>query len=140
VKGLVELMLDGGSAENPGNSYHIGPDPAEGFPRFIRSLVHGHAEWPPQFQPESARLERAEFEGEPIVLGLRTYPGREEALTSVFRFEEHDGRIARLRSYAFCPEILGEIGQTLGRPVITGLYRAPTPTPGADWPAPAPPR
>jgi RNA polymerase sigma-70 factor (ECF subfamily) len=134
--GLVALMLHGASAENPGNSFHVGPDPAEGFPRFLHAVVHGHAEWPPRFQPESARLVRSEFEGEPIVLGLRTYPGREEALTSIFRFEEEDGRIARIRSYAFCPETLREVGASLGLPVLTGLYRAPTPAPGADWPEP----
>jgi RNA polymerase sigma-70 factor, ECF subfamily len=140
VNGLVALMLDGASAENLGNSFHVGPDPAEGFPRFLHAVVHGHAEWPARFQPESARLERVEFEGEPIVLGLRTYPGREEALTSIFRFEEEDGRIARIRSYAFCPETLRAVGQSLGRRVLTGLYRAPTPAPGASWPAPGPSR
>ena len=136
VKGLVGLMLHGGAAENPGNSFHIGPDPSEGFPRFLRSVVHAHPEWPPQFQPESKRLERVEFEGEPIVLAFRTYPGREEALTSILRFEERDGRIARIRSYAFCPETIRAVGELLGVSVLTGLYRAPTPAPGADWPEP----
>src|SRR2546422_3464087 len=74
VPGLLGLMLDGGSAENPGNSFHIGSDPVEGFPRFVRSVVHGHAEWPPQFLPESRRLERVEFEGELIVLVFCTLP------------------------------------------------------------------
>ena len=134
VNGLVSLMLEGGSAENVGNSFHLGPDAEVGYPRFLRSVVHGHPEWPPAFQPESERFARVEFEGEPIVLGLRTYPGREEALTSVFRFEEQDGRIARLRSYAFCPETVRAVGEALGLRVLTGLYRAPTPAPGADWP------
>jgi RNA polymerase sigma-70 factor (ECF subfamily) len=137
IDGLVALMLDGGSAENPGNSFHVGPDAIEGFPRFMHSVVHGHAEWPPQFQPQSARLERVNFEGEPIVLGFRTYPGREEALTSVFRFDEREGRIARIRSYAFCPETIRAVGESLGLRVLTGLYRAPTPAPGAEWPEPA---
>jgi RNA polymerase sigma-70 factor (ECF subfamily) len=140
VDGLVALMLAGGAAENPGNSLHVGPDAAEGFPRFLRSVVHGHAEWPPQFQPESARLERVSFEGEPIVLGFRTYPGREEALTTVFRFEEREGRIARIRSYAFCPETIRAVAEALGVPVRTGLYRAPTPAPGAEWPEASPSR
>lgn len=129
-------MLESGSAENPGNSFHIGSDPVEGFPRFMRSVVHGHAEWPPQFQPESRRLERVEFEGESIVLAFCTFPGREEELVSVFRFAERDGRIARIRSYIFCPETIQEVGERLGVPVLTGLYRAPTPEPGAEWPEP----
>jgi RNA polymerase sigma-70 factor (ECF subfamily) len=138
LPGLVALMADGASAENPGNSIHVGPDPVEGYPRFLRSVVFGHPEWPAAFAPERQRLVRADFEGEPIVLGLRTYPGREESLTTVFRFEEDAGRIARIRSYAFCPETLRELGSRLGVPVLTGLYRAPTPAPGKEWEAPGP--
>jgi RNA polymerase sigma-70 factor (ECF subfamily) len=134
VKGLVALMIEGGSAENPGNSFHVGPDSAEGFPRFLRSVVHGHVEWPPQWQPESERLERVTFQGEPMVLAFRIYHGSEEALTSIFRFEEREGRIARIRSYAFCPETMRAVGAILGVRVLTGLYRAPTPAPGVDWP------
>ena len=136
VKGLTDLMLAGGSAENLGNSYHVGADPEQGFPRFLRALAHGHPEWPPQFQPLARRLERVEFEGEPIVLSFVTMPGRAEALVSIFRFEEHDGRIARIRSYFFCPETMRAIGERLGLRVLTGLYRAPTRAPGEDWPEP----
>jgi RNA polymerase sigma-70 factor (ECF subfamily) len=134
VKGLVALMLEGASAENVGNSFHIGLDPEEGVPGFLRAVVHGHSEWPPQFQYESARLERAELEGEPILLALTTRRGR-EALEAVFRFEERDGRIARIRAYAFCPETMRGVGEALGRRVRAGIYRAPTPAPGASWPA-----
>jgi RNA polymerase sigma-70 factor (ECF subfamily) len=136
LPGLVALMTDGASAENPGNSIHIGPDPAHGYPRFLRSVVFGHPEWPAAFTPERERLVRADLDGEPIVLGLRTYPGREESLTTVFRFEEQGGRIARIRSYAFCPETLREVGERLRLPVLTGLYRAPTPAPGVEWAQP----
>src|SRR5262245_52804818 len=131
-------MLEGGSAENPGNSLHIGSDPVEGFPRFLRSVVHGHPEWPPRFRPESRRLERVEFDGEPIVLFFCTFPRREARLVSVFRFEEQDGLIARIRSYIFCPETVREVGEKLGLPVLTGLYRAPTPGPGEEWARSAP--
>jgi hypothetical protein len=41
-----------------------------------------------------------------------------------------DGRVARLRGYAFCPETMREVGAALGVPVRTGLYRYPTPAPG----------
>lgn len=138
LRGLVALMLEGGSAENPGNSYHVGTGPG-GFARFLRSVVYGHAEWPAAYRPESERLVRAELDGEPLVLVLRRYPDREEALTAVLRFEERDGRIARLRSYAFCPETMQEIGERLGLRVLTGLYRAPTPAQGAEWPEPPAP-
>jgi RNA polymerase sigma-70 factor (ECF subfamily) len=136
LPGLVALMAPGASAENPGNSIHLGSDPAEGTPRFLRSVVFGHPEWPAAFTPETERLVRVDFEGEPVVLGLRTYPGREESLTTVFRFEEEAGRIARIRSYAFCPETLREVGARLRLPVLTGPYRAPTPAPGQEWDGP----
>jgi len=43
------------------------------------------------------------------------------------RLEEEDGRVSRLRSYGFCPETVREVGDELGLPVLTGIYRAPTP-------------
>ena len=51
------------------------------------------------------------------------------------RFDECEGRIARIRSYGFCPDTIRVIAESLGCPAWTGLYRAPTPAPGEDWPA-----
>ncbi|HJW71007.1 MAG TPA: sigma-70 family RNA polymerase sigma factor [Candidatus Binatia bacterium] len=134
VAGLVALMLDGGTAENVGNSFHVGRrDPSGGTPTFLHKVVHGHDEWPPQTRPESVRIERAELDGEPIIVFLVTRWGA-EALEVVFRLEEQDERIARLRAYGFCPETVQAVGDALGMAVRTGLYRAPTPAPGADWP------
>ena len=135
VPGLVALMLDGGAAENVGHSFHIGREGTDGTPQFFDKVVHGHAEWPPQTRPDAVRLVRGDYEGEPIVLMLTTRWGS-EALEVAFRFEECDGRIARLRAYGFCPETMSAIGEALGLPVRTGLYRAPTPAPGMPWPEP----
>jgi len=127
LKGLAELMLDGGTVENVGEAMQYG---RETFERtrlnILWHVVHGHAEWPRAFQPDSVRVERVEFEGEPILLWFVTHGGR-EALQVVFRFEERDGRVARLRTYAFCPETMREVGEKLGVPVRTGLYHAPEP-------------
>jgi hypothetical protein len=49
------------------------------------------------------------------------------------RFEEEGGRIACIRAYAFCPEVMRELGEALGRRVRTGLYRFPTPAPGKTY-------
>ncbi len=139
VAGLVALMLDGAIAENVGNSFHLGvDDPSEGTPHFLHKVVHGHDEWPPQTRPDAERLERGELEGEPILLRFATRWGS-EALEVVFRFEEQDGRVAHLRAYGFCPETIRAVGDALGLAVRTGLYRAPTPAPGATWPDPEPP-
>lgn len=124
VNGLVALMLDGGAAENVGNSFHIGKDPQQGTPRFLHSVVHGHADWPAEYRPTSSRLERVDFEGEPVLIAMVGRGGR-ESLTSVFRFEEEDGRIARIRSYGFCPDTVRAVADSLGLRAWTGLYRAP---------------
>jgi RNA polymerase sigma-70 factor (ECF subfamily) len=127
LRGLAELMLDGGTVENVGEAVQCGRETFERSERNILwHVIHGHAEWPPAFQPESVRVERVEFEGEPILLWFVTHGGR-EALQVVLRFEERDGRVARLRTYAFCPETMRAVGETLGVPVLTGLYRAPEP-------------
>jgi RNA polymerase sigma-70 factor (ECF subfamily) len=138
VQGLLDLMLDGGSTENVGNSFHIGKGP-EGMPGFFRAVVHGHPEWPPEFSPESRRYERVETEGEWVALGIVGRAGR-EALASIFRFEEREGKIARIRSYAFCPETIRAVAEQHGMLAWTGLYRAPTPAPGTSWPDAVHPR
>jgi len=137
VPGLVALMLDGAAAENVGNSVHVGAE-SEGVAEFLHKVVHGHEEWPRQTWPDSERLERRELDGEPVLLRFATRWGS-EALEVVFRFEEADGRIARLRAYGFCPETIQAVGDALGLTVRTGLYRAPTPAPGATWPDPGRP-
>jgi hypothetical protein len=38
-----------------------------------------------------------------------------------------------MRGYAFCPETMREVAAALGLPVRTGLYRYPTPAPGANY-------
>jgi hypothetical protein len=84
---------------------------------------------------EAQRAECAVYEGEPLVLLFHTRRGR-ETLEAVVRLEEEEGRVARLRSYGFCPEVVRAVGEALGREVLTGLYRYPTPEPGrsySDW-------
>src|SRR5262249_42356613 len=122
------------AAENVGNSFHVGRgQTAGGTGEFLYKVVHGHDEWPPQTRPDAVRIERTVLDGEPILLSLVTRWG-DEALEVVFRFDEEDGRIARIRAYGFCPETACAVGDALGLPVRTGLYRAPTPAPGASWP------
>ncbi len=133
LKGLTRLMLDGACVENVGEALQTGRASFERTRRnILYHVVHGHDEWPAALQPDAVRVERATFEQEPVMLGFVTRRGR-EALEVVFRFEEQDGRIARLRTYSFCPETMREVGEALGCRVRTGLYRAPTPAPGAYW-------
>ncbi len=136
IQGLVALMLDGGSIENVGCGVEFG---RENFPRadgWFRRAVFGHPEWPAELQYSGSRLESKDLDGEAVILGFTTRRGR-EALEQVLRIEEVDGRIARLRGYAFCPETMREVGAKLGLRVRTGLYRYPTPEPGKVFPRPA---
>jgi RNA polymerase sigma-70 factor (ECF subfamily) len=136
VAGLVALLADGGSAENVGCGLQYGRETFEGERHFFHHVVHGHEEWPEALQPEAVRVERGSYLGEPLVLGFATRRGR-EALEVILRFEEQEGRIARVRGYAFCPETMREVGAALGLRVRTGLYRFPTPEPGGYYTAPA---
>lgn len=126
VPGLVALMLETGSAENVGNSVHIGAGPEEGLTHFFTKVVHGHEEWPEFTRYDSKRLERMTYDGEPILLGIVTLK-EIERLMSVFRFETEGDRIVHVRSYGFCPDTIRVIGESLGLKVFTGLYRAPDP-------------
>jgi RNA polymerase sigma-70 factor (ECF subfamily) len=135
LPGLAALLLDGAAVENVGESLQFGG--REIAVRRERNtlwhMIHGHDEWPAAIQPTTRRFQRIEFEGEPM-LGAFVSRGGRESLMTVYRFEEQDGRISRLRTYAFCPETMREVGQALGVRVWTGLYRAPTPAPGRYWP------
>lgn len=125
VPGLVALLADGGSAENVGFGLQYGKTAFEGTENFLYKAVHGHEEWPASFQPESVRLATGTFEGAALVLCFATRQGR-KALEQVLRIDDVDGRMARLRGYAFCPQTMREIGAALGHEVRTVLYRVPS--------------
>ena len=99
---------------------------------WFHAALQGHPEWPAELQYEAPRMQRALVTGEPVALGFVTRRGR-EALEQVMRVDEERGAIARLRGYAFCPETMRAIGDELGLPVRTGLYRYPTPEPGKHF-------
>jgi RNA polymerase sigma-70 factor (ECF subfamily) len=126
-QGLLELLLDNATTENVGGGgIHWGREAHRGKRGWFEGALGGHPDWPAWFQFESQRMERAIFRGEPILLHFHTRRGR-ESLDVVVRLEEEDGRVSRLRSYGFCPETVREVAAALGVPVLTGIYRAPTP-------------
>ncbi len=135
--GLMELVLETAAVSNlgPGNPY--GGEAPQTRDSFFGAVLGGHPEWPSIFTPKSTRWIRAEFEGEPIVLMLRVPSdelGRitgvpDEALEGVLRLEEDDGHLSRVMGYSFCPETMRAVGEALGCPVRTGLYRPPEPRP-----------
>lgn len=124
---LLALVVEDAAVENVGCGIELGRE--AGGRGFLYHAVHGHADWPAALQPEAVRLDAGVVEGVRLVLCFATRRGQ-EALEQALRFDEHEGRIARLRGYAFCPETMREIGAALGLAVRTGLYRFPTPAPG----------
>jgi RNA polymerase sigma-70 factor, ECF subfamily len=125
--GLLALVLDNATVENVGGGgIHWGYEGHRSQKSWFEGALGGHPDWPAWFQFESQRMERAIFRGEPIILHFHTRRGR-ESLDSVHRIEEEDGRVSRLQSYGFCPETVREVGEALGLPLLTGIYRAPLP-------------
>ncbi|MEJ2088460.1 MAG: sigma-70 family RNA polymerase sigma factor, partial [Gammaproteobacteria bacterium] len=131
--GLVNLFSDGATAENVGNSFHLGRESERGFRAVLHACVFGHPEWPEEYQRETLRLEPIECEGETALLAIQSRSGQ-ESLASIFRLDLEGGKISRFRSYGFCRDAIAEVADLVGLPSRTGIYRAPTPAPGADWP------
>jgi RNA polymerase sigma-70 factor (ECF subfamily) len=69
------------------------------------------------------QAERRVFLGEPIVVIWYALDApNAPVVRKVLRFEELEGQITRLRSFAFCPETLTDIVGTLGLPGKTNGY------------------
>jgi len=126
LPGLLALMLDGGSIEEYGSVLEVGRAQFEHEGTWLWHSVHVHPDLPPEVRPPKWVNERVIFRGEPLVLSFDPVaPGR--PLMGIARFEEEDGRIARLRSYIFCPETLREVAAELGLSTGPALYRFPIP-------------
>jgi RNA polymerase sigma-70 factor (ECF subfamily) len=134
-QGLLALVLENAPAENVGCSYQFGAEMHGGKQSWFHGALSGHPEWPEWLRWEAERAERAVYQDEPVVLILHTRKGV-EYLEGVVRLQEEGGRVASLRSYGFCPEVVREVGAALGRKVNTGLYRYPTAAPGVSHQAP----
>jgi RNA polymerase sigma-70 factor (ECF subfamily) len=124
LPGLLALMLDGGSVEEYGGVLEVGRAQFEQKGTWLWHSVHVHPDLPPEVRPPKWVNERVVFRGEPIVLSFDPVAeGR--PLMGIARLEEQDGRIARLRSYIFCPETLREVADELGLATGPALYRFP---------------
>jgi RNA polymerase sigma-70 factor (ECF subfamily) len=129
LEGLLALMLDTGCVEMPGALLEVGRSDFERKGSWLWQAVNVHPELPAEMRPPKWENERVVFRGEPMVLGFMPLPdGR--VLQGVTRFEEEDGKIARIRSYCFQPETVAEVAQELGLKVGWIPYRFPT-LPGA---------
>jgi len=134
LEGLLALMLDTASIEMPGALLEVGRGEFERKGSWLWQSVNVHPELPAEMRPPKWVNEQVDFGGEPIVLGFMPLPdGRR--LQGITRFEEEGGKIARIRSYCFSPELAAEVAGALGLEVGWIPYRFPTPAPGARWDA-----
>jgi RNA polymerase sigma-70 factor (ECF subfamily) len=132
LNGLLALMLDTATIEMPGALLEVGRSEFERKGSWLWQAVNVHPELPPDMRPPKWTNECVTFREEPIVLGFMPLPdGR--LLQGITRFEEVEGRIARIRSYCFNPEVAQEIAEELGLKTGWIPYRFPTPAPGKAW-------
>jgi RNA polymerase sigma-70 factor (ECF subfamily) len=124
LDGLLALMLDTAAIEMLGGVVEVGRAAFERKGSWLWQAVNVHPDLPPDQRPPKWTNERVIFQGEPIVLGFMPLPdGRR--LQGITRFEEEDGKIARIRSYCFSPEAAAEVAETLGLTVGWIPYRFP---------------
>ena len=121
---LLALMLDTASIEALGSLIEVGREQFERRGSWLWHSVHVHPDIPAHFRPKKWENEAATLHGERVMLSFST-DGGARLLRSVTRFEEVEGRIARIRAYYLCPETLREVGETLKLPVGPSAYRLP---------------
>jgi RNA polymerase sigma-70 factor (ECF subfamily) len=102
----------------------VGGAESEGFERARSFFGHAHFVMPEWGFGANPNWRVIEYDGEPMVLGLRTLDGV-EGINEVHRLEVSDGKIARIRCYCFCPDTLRAIGDELGLPALKRRYRSP---------------
>jgi RNA polymerase sigma-70 factor (ECF subfamily) len=122
LKGLLALMLDNGTVEMPGSLVENGRRQFERTGSWFWQSVHVHPELPAALRPQKWSSERGTFEGEPVMLSFSLQDGRKR-LMAVTRFEQHGGRLARVRAYCYSPETVREVGDALGLEVGAVPYR-----------------
>ena len=124
LPGLLDLMLDTATVEEVGNLLEVGRQQFQKKGSWLWHAVNVHPDMPPDLRPPKYINERTIFEGEPLLLGFMVLPDA-KFLMAVARFEEVDGKIARIRAYNFNPEVLKEIAGKLGLVEGQVPYRFP---------------
>jgi hypothetical protein len=132
LDGLLALMLDTATIEMPGALVEVGRAEFERKGSWLWQAVNVHPDLPPDLRPPKWTNACVMFREEPIILGFMPLPDG-PVLQGITRFEEADGKIARIRSYCFSPETAQEIASELGFKVGWIPYRFPTPAPGKSW-------
>ena len=130
LPGLLSLMLDSGAIDMAGALQEVGRKDFERKGSWLWQAVNVHPDLPKEMRPPKWQNAIVEFRGETIVLGFMPLAdGR--VLQGITRFEEEDGKIARIRSYCFSPETAAEVAEELALKVGWIPYRFPTMPPSS---------
>jgi RNA polymerase sigma-70 factor (ECF subfamily) len=124
LSGLLELMLDTATIEMPGLLVEVGREEFERKGSWLWQAVNVHPDLPLELRPPKFINERVTFKGEELMLSFMVHDNL-KLLMAVARFEEESGRIARIRSYNFSPEVIQEVGAELGIAAGFVPYRFP---------------
>jgi len=124
LPGLMSLMLDSASVDMLSHVSETGRDAFERDRGWFWHNFNVEPHWPKEFLPEKIEWRCVEFQGEPIALVLNTFQGM-VFLGSVMRLEELDGKVAKIRVYACCPEVVQTIGEAFEMQTLPPLYRIP---------------
>jgi RNA polymerase sigma-70 factor (ECF subfamily) len=124
LDGLLALMLDTASITMPPALIENGRAEFSRKGSWLWHAVNVHPDLPPEMRPPKWVNRVVDFHGETVVLGLMP-PSHGGTLQGINRFEEEDGKIARIRSYCFTPEVAAEVAQELGLGVGWIPYRFP---------------
>jgi len=122
VTALKKLMVSSLEAETFPSGVGVGVEHHE-KEGWIHGCMYHHIGWREESgEPFPLQLEIQEIDGEPVVLVMRDW-GEGSALEEVWRFEEEDGRIARVRDYGFSPDLVSHVADILRLPFRPVAYR-----------------
>ena len=122
LESLRPLLLETVESEVFPCGVGVGRDHAEQSGWLRGSFYHHSPEHEARGELYPRRFDVQVLEGEPVVLVFRD-DGTGEALEELWRFEEDDGQIARVRDYCFSPDLVRWVAEQLDLPVRSCGYR-----------------
>jgi RNA polymerase sigma-70 factor (ECF subfamily) len=126
---LVALLLDTATADVVGIATEYGPekmkqsDTGSLYHSLFSPISHAvAAEWLSGYRGGLPRAEKKLYRGEPILVSWYDHD-EGPAVRDVIRVTEDEGRLASIRVYFFCPEVIAEVSAEIGLPCRSNGYR-----------------
>jgi len=116
IPSLTGMLLDTGSIEVQG----IGGGRGKSTTRWFHAGMFGYG----GTRTDDHHVELRVYRGEHIVIHIKRV-GQDAVVEEVWRFEEEDGHIARIRDYCYCPETTAEVAAEYGMRAVNHRYQHP---------------